>query len=313
MKKILAVDGGGIRGIIPARVIAEIEARTGKPAAKLFDLMAGTSTGGIISLILSRDGGGGVPKFRALDLVDLYVDRGPEIFSRSFWHGVSSVAGLTEEKYPQEPLEQVLKDYFDDVPLKEALTRVLVSGYEIETRSPFFFKSWREETAPVLMRYAARATSAAPTYFEPAQVLVEGQELALIDGGVYVNNPAISAYSEARRLYRDETDFLVVSVGTGRLTRPIPFEEAKDWGKVQWALPILNVVFDGVSAAVDYQLKQILGEQRFFRFQVNLDTASDDMDDASPANLAALKIEAERLIMAQAAELDKVCQLLSQP
>jgi predicted acylesterase/phospholipase RssA len=312
MKKLLSIDGGGIRGIIPATILAEIEQRTNRPAASLFDLMAGTSTGGIISLALSRDGGGGVPKYRGQDLVDMYVNRGMEIFSRSFWQGVSSVAGLTEEKYSQCPLEEILKEYFDDVPLGQALTKVLVSSYEIETRSPFFFKSWRDENNQVLMREAARATSAAPTYFEPAQFRVAGQKLALIDGGVFVNNPAMSAYSEARRLFPEETAFLIVSLGTGQLTRPIPFEEAKDWGKVQWALPILNVVFDGVSAAVDYQLRQIVGEH-FFRFQIALDTANDDMDDASPANLAALKCEACRILETQSAEIDQVCQLLTQP
>jgi predicted acylesterase/phospholipase RssA len=299
MKKLLSIDGGGIRGIIPAMILAEIERKTNKPAATMFDLMAGTSTGGIISLALSRGNGDGGPKYKALDLVDMYVKRGTEIFSRSFWHGVSSVGGSTE-------------DYFDDVTLEAALTRILISSYEIETRSPFFFKSWREESKPVLMRYAARATSAAPTYFEPAQVWVAGRQLALIDGGVFVNNPAMSAYSEARRLFPDEESFLVVSLGTGQLTRPIPFEEAKDWGKVQWALPILNVVFDGVSDAVDYQLRQILGEQ-FFRFQTTLDTANDDLDNASAANMVALKFEANRILRDQEADIDKVCQLLMQP
>ncbi|MEJ2670873.1 MAG: patatin-like phospholipase family protein [Deltaproteobacteria bacterium] len=312
MKKLLSIDGGGIRGVIPALILAEIEERTNQSTASLFDLMAGTSTGGIISLALSRDGGGGVSKYRALDLVDLYVDRGPDIFSRSFWQGVSSVAGIADEKYSQEPLEAILREYFDDTPLDAALTRVLVSGYAIETRSPFFFKSWRDKSRGVLMREAARATSAAPTYFEPALVQVQGQEVALIDGGVYVNNPAMSAYSEARRLFPDETDFLLVSLGTGSLTRPIRYQEAKDWGKVQWALPILSVVFDGVSGAVDYQLGQILGES-FFRFQTNLETANDDMDDASPANLAALKLEARHIIATQGAEIDRVCQLLTQP
>ncbi|MFZ5449783.1 MAG: patatin-like phospholipase family protein [Thermodesulfobacteriota bacterium] len=312
MKKLLSIDGGGIRGIIPAMILAEIEKRTRKTTASLFDLMAGTSTGGIISLALSRDGGNGAPKYRALDLVDLYVNRGPEIFYRSFWRGVSSVAGLTEEKYPQGPLEGILKEYFDEVPLSAALTRVLVSSYEIETRNPFFFKSWRDETKPVLMRHAARATSAAPTYFEPALIKVEGQEMALIDGGVFVNNPAMSAYSEARRLFPAETDFLVVSLGTGQLTRAIPYDDAKDWGKVQWALPLISVVFDGVSDAVDYQLRQILGD-RFFRFQTTLDTANDDMDDASPANLSALKAEANRIIKAQKNDIDKLCRLLMQP
>jgi uncharacterized protein len=312
MKKLLAIDGGGIRGIIPAMILAEIEARTERAAATLFDLMAGTSTGGIITLALSRAGGGGLPKYRAQDLVELYVNRGPEIFSRSFWHGVSSVAGLTEEKYSQEPLEGVLQQFFEEAPLGAALKPILVSSYDIENRTPFFFKSWRDENKSVLMRYAARATSAAPTYFEPAQVEVQGKEVALIDGGVFVNNPAMSAYSEARRLFPAETDFLVVSLGTGQLTRSIPFGEAKDWGKVQWALPILNVVFDGVSAAVDYQLRQIL-EERYFRFQTALDTANDDMDDASPANLMALKMEAKRIIQAQGTDLGKVCQLMLQP
>jgi hypothetical protein len=105
----------------------------------------------------------------------------------------------------------------------------------------------------------------------------------------------------------------MVSLGTGQLTRPITFEQARDWGLAQWALPILSVVFDGVSDAVDYQLLQILGEERFFRFQVTLDTANDDMDDASPANIDALKKEAERIKTAQAGDIAKVCDLLMAP
>lgn len=312
MKKILSIDGGGIRGIIPAMLLMAIEERTDRTVASLFDLMAGTSTGGIISLMLNRDGGNGAPKYRAADVLDLYVQRGTDIFPRSFWQGVSSAAGLTEEKYPAEPLEAILKEYLGDALLEEALTKVLVSSYEIETRSPFFFKSWREETKSVLMRQAARATSAAPTYFQPALMMVGDKKLALIDGGVFVNNPAMSAYAEARRLFPDERDLLVVSLGTGQLIRPIPYEEARDWGKVQWALPILNVVFDGVSSAVDYQLRQVLGDN-FIRFQTTLDTANDDMDDASPANLAALQSEAKGIIESQADGIEKLCRLLKQP
>jgi patatin-like phospholipase/acyl hydrolase len=268
MKKLLSIDGGGIRGIIPAMILAEIEDKTEKRVAKMFDLIAGTSTGGIISLTLTRDDGSGFPEHSAADLVELYMNRGQEIFSRSFWHGVSSVGGLSEEKYPSEPLEGILKEYLDDALLGLALTKVIVSSYDIENRNPFFFKSWREETKGLMMRQAARATSAAPTYFVPALVMVGDKRLALIDGGVFVNNPAMSAFSEAKRLFPEEDKFLVVSLGTGQLTRAIRFEEARDWGKVQWALPILSVVFDGVSDAVDYQLRQILGEQ-FFRFQVD--------------------------------------------
>lgn len=312
MKKILSIDGGGIRGIIPAMILAEIEQKTGKRVAQMFDLIAGTSTGGIIALVLTRDDGSGSPKYSAADLVQLCLNRGQEIFSRSFWHGVSSVGGLVQEKYPHEPLEEILKEYLGDTSLEAALTKVLVSSYDIGNRNPFFFKSWREETKWLLMRVAARATSAAPTYFVPALVSAEHKPLTLIDGGVFVNNPAMSAYSEARRIFEGEDQFLLVSLGTGQLTRPITFAEARDWGLAQWALPILSVVFDGVSDAVDYQLRQILDKQ-FFRFQVTLDTANDDLDDASPANMDALKKEAERIKASQADDIARVCQLLTAP
>jgi patatin-like phospholipase/acyl hydrolase len=309
MRKILAIDGGGIRGVIPAVVLAEIERRTGRPAAGLFDLIAGTSTGGILALGLSRPGPGRKPKFSAADLLDLYASRGQEIFSRSFWKGMASVGGLADEKYSHKPLEKILKEYFGTTRLERALTKVLVSAYDLENRKPFFFKSWRSEYNRVEMRRAARATSAAPTYFEPARVPMDGKTLTLIDGGVYVNNPAMSAYAEARKLWPDEDEYLVVSLGTGQLIREITFEEAKDWGKLEWAVPILNVVFDGVSAAVDYQLAQ-LPACRYHRFQVRLETASDDMDNASAGNIENLKAEAGRLLAAREGELEEVCGII---
>lgn len=309
MKKLLAIDGGGIRGLIPALVLAEIERCLGHPIAQSVDLLAGTSTGGLLSLGLTRDNGHGQPLYSADRIAQLYVDRGGEIFSRSFWRGVSSIGGLADEKYSHEALVNVLREYFGDEPLSAALKPVLISAYDLENRQPFFFKSWRPETRSVLMRQAAHATAAAPTYFEPALIPVGSQRLALVDGGVFLQNPAMSAYAEARRLFPDEREFLIISLGTGELTRPILYQEAKDWGLVEWALPLLGVVFDGVSDAVDYQLRQILGE-RFFRFQTRLDIASDDMDDASRRNLEALKHEATQLIQAQRADLDRVCGLL---
>lgn len=185
MKRILSIDGGGIRGIIPAVVLAEIENRTGKPVSQLFDLVAGTSTGGILALGLCKSDGSGNPQFSAEKLMELYTERGGEIFSRSFWHGVSSVAGLLEEVYPAEPLETVLKDYFGTDLLKNALKPVLISSYDIEHRQPFFFKSWREDENTVEMRLVARATSAAPTYFEPLKLALDTGEATLIDGGVF--------------------------------------------------------------------------------------------------------------------------------
>jgi uncharacterized protein len=310
MKKILAIDGGGVRGLIPALVLDAIEKTTGKKIAQMFDLVAGTSAGGILAVGFTKPGAAGAPQYSAAQLADLFAARGKDIFPRSFWKGVSSVGGMLDERYSAKPLEAILLQYFGDAVLGAALAPVLVSTYDIERRRPFFFKSWKPNRAPVKMRDVARATSAAPTYFEPAQVTVGGDTLALIDGGVFVNNPAVCAYAEGVQLWPDEKDFLIVSLGTGELTRPILYQDAKDWGKLEWAIPILGVVFDGVAKVVDYQLARILGPEKFFRFQTSLDKASDDLDNASPANVEALRAEAQEILTAQAADIGRLCPLL---
>ena len=101
MKKVLSIDGGGIRGLIPALVLAEIEKQKSKPVSELFDLLAGTSTGGILSLGLVRSDGEGKAKYSAEKLAEIYQKRGKEIFSRSLWKGISSMGGLVDEKYSE--------------------------------------------------------------------------------------------------------------------------------------------------------------------------------------------------------------------
>jgi hypothetical protein len=313
MKTILSIDGGGIRGIIPAIILSEIERTVQQPTAALFDLIAGTSTGGLIAVGLTKDQGNGRPEYAAREMAELYERHGSTIFARSFWKGVSSVGGLTDERYSVEPLEKLLREYLGDEPLGAALTRVLVSSYDIEVRVPFFFKSWQRNTRSVPMRHAVRATTAAPLFFEPALIPVDGRNRALIDGAVFANNPTMSAYAEARRLFPEEREFIVVSLGTGELTRPIEYTDAKDWGLAEWAFPILGVVFDGVSDATDYHMHQILnlGERRqFFRFQTRLDRASDDLDNISQANIIALKTEAAQILRIQKNEIEHVCELL---
>ncbi len=310
MIKILSIDGGGIRGIIPATVLTSIEKQTGISIARAFDLVAGTSTGGILVLGLSRSDGNGSAHFKAEDLAALYEKRGKEIFYRSLWKGVSSAGSFLDEKYPCDNLEKILSEYFENEPLGSALTHVLITSYDIQNRQPHFFKSWRDEWKAVEMRYVARATSAAPTYFEPALVPISGSTRALIDGGVFINNPAMSAYAEAKRIFPEENEFFVVSIGSGELVRPIPYDDAKDWGLAGWMLPVMSCMFDGVSDAVNYQLRQILGDH-YIRFQTSLSTASDDMDNTTQGNMENLKTEAKKLIRTHKDKLDQICQLIS--
>ena len=320
MQKVLSIDGGGIRGIIPAMVLAEIERRTEKRIAEMFDLVAGTSTGGILALGLTKPGQDGKPEYSAKKLIELYETEGGRIFSIPVWHRIKSAGGVLEEKYPSEGIEEVAKEYFGDVRLAQAHKEVLVTAYEIEKRGPWFFKR-RHALDPnrkgynPLMREVARATSAAPTYFEPLQLTVgpEGN-LAFIDGGVHSNNPAMCAYVEAMKIQPDEKDFLVVSLGTGELTRNMPYEEVRGWGLALWAQPILNVVFDGVADTVDYQLRELLvsegDDRRYYRFQTQLDIGKDDMDDASRTNIAALKVKAREIIAENDGALKALCAQL---
>ena len=169
------------------------------------------------------------------------------------------------------------------------------------------------------MRDVARATSAAPTYFEPTVVYsIDGQERrVLIDGGVFANNPALCGYTEARRGGVKPEDILIVSIGTGIMTRSIPYAKAKGWGKAGWAVPLIGVFMDGAADAAHNHLSELLpgtGEsgQRYFRFDVPLDLALDDMDAAHAANIEALKGEAARIIAGQADELTNVIELLKE-
>jgi hypothetical protein len=127
----------------------------------------------------------------------------------------------------------------------------------------------------------------------------------LIDGGVFAINPAMLAYGRAR----GDVEVLA-SLGTGEHTRPLPFDEVKDWGLIKWARPIIDVVFDGSADAVDAQLAGLI-DDRYIRLQTRLDEASDDLDDVSPGNLAALRREAEQLIAERSDDIDRLCSLLT--
>ena len=314
-RMILSIDGGGIRGIIPAILLAEIERLTDAPISESFDLIAGTSTGGIIALALTMTDNQGAPRYNASDLIDLYELEGPKIFSKSSMRTIFSAKGLTDEKYSSKGIDEVLEKYFKQARLKDTVddTDVLITSYEIEHRRPWFFKSYNAKRHPeshdYFMKDVARATSAAPTYFDPAKIDISDKDYyAMIDGGVFANNPAMCAYVEAMNKFPGD-EILLVSLGTGELTRRLPYEDAKDWGKLGWALPILSVTFDGVSDSVDYHLASIL-KHDYYRFQVILNPENDDLDNVEQDNIRDLKITASNLIIKERNKFSNLAKLL---
>ena len=317
--KVLAIDGGGIRGIIPALILVAIEQRTQRAISDVFDMLAGTSTGGIIALGLTKPGAGGRPDKSATDIVGLYETQGMNIFPHSL-RQVLHVEALAGSKYPADGIESTLQRYFGDVRLKDALKPVIVPSYDVEKQTPIFFKSERARenaAADFYMREVARATSAAPTYFPPEKINTADplQYYALIDGGVIANNPAMCAYAEAIKMGHPEV--LMVSLGTGELRHPIKYGDAARWGQLEWAQPIIDIALQGSSETVDYQLQQVLSvdgaSQAYFRFQLELTQDATNMDDASDANIKHLMdLASDYLSHADTqSALSTLCALLS--
>ena len=346
--RILSVDGGGIRGLIPALVIADLERRLRERAGEqarvsdYFHLFAGTSTGGLVALALTAPDPAdpGRPRVSAPELAAFYVEDGPRIFRRTLLQKLRTVWGYAGPKYSLGPLAEAVQRRLGDVELAEALREDDVASYDMANREPFFFKRWRarepvgesEETRNHPIVDAALATAAAPTYF-PSHEL---GDRVLVDGGVFANNPSVAAITEAlkptvgpRRVETD--DLLVVSIGTGVHEEGFDQRTVSGWGKIGWILPhgaeppILGAVLDGASDGADHWAHMLLNHDpgaqaparaevgrgpRYFRLQVRLDQAIA-LDDAREEVLAdALPAAAAALIAEREDELGQIADRL---
>jgi patatin-like phospholipase/acyl hydrolase len=309
--KVLSIDGGGIRGIIPAIILAELQKRLAKNLYEVFDLIAGTSTGGIIALGIGTLSHEGRP-YSPDELLNLYVENGPAIFKKNLF---TSVKELFSPKYSPDALEEILAKFFQATEFKTARTPLLISSYDLRKQLPFMFKSHYIAAHPNYnweVKSIGRATSAAPTYFPPLHLTKGAEDYALVDGGVFVNNPSMAAYAEARSLYPEFAQFVVVSVGTGDRQDHIAYAQAKNWGLLGWAKQIVPVFMDSVSEAVDYQLDLMPG-CTYHRLQVShLQAAENEMDDVTPENLASLEETAKEYVATHSAELATICAELDE-
>lgn len=329
LTRILSIDGGGIRGIIPGQILVALEKKLQKrfnnPDARIadyFDLIAGTSTGGILACAHLCPDAKGRPRFNAKEVVDLYLERGDEIFNIPFFHKVKSGNGITDEKYPASELEAGLKDYFGDTRLSQLLKPCLITSYDIKNRRAHFFTqrdAIKDVSWDFLVKEVARATSAAPTYFECAKVKSlnnTSTTYPLIDGGVFANNPSLCAYAEVHNEFNvTAKNMAILSLGTGFSKKSYDYNEAKDWGVVGWVKPLIDIMMSGVSEVVDYQLKQIYhavgAPKQYVRINIAIPSDSADMDNASQKNLIALKDIGTKAAKDFDAQLDEFVELLA--
>jgi patatin-like phospholipase/acyl hydrolase len=314
MKKIriLSIDGGGIRGILPGIVLTQIEKKLQKKTgdsnirlSDMFDFMAGTSTGGILSLAYLTPNEDNRPKLSAQDAVNIYLDRGDEIFDVSAWQKIKSGKGILDEKYNASELEEALEDTFGDLKLSNLLKPCIITSYDIRNGKPHFFKQHKSENGiyNFNIKDVARATSAAPTYFETERIKNElGTPYPLIDGGVFVNNPALVAYSEVRSMnfsgiehLPTAKDMMIVSIGTGSVSKKYEYKKAKNWGAVGWIKPIIEIMMSANSQTVHYHLMRIFetlndsDKKDYHRLEPKIVNADTEMDNARVENLQKLK------------------------
>jgi patatin-like phospholipase/acyl hydrolase len=299
--RILCLDGGGIRGIITAIWLRELETILGGPARDSFDLIAGTSTGSILACAVAMGK-------RPDEIINLYETRGQTIFpglGGRLWSGLrrTFTEGVSHPKYDGVGLDNELRAAFGAPTFGSLPKKTMVVCYDTFNREARIFKSWRSDhdyvNCPVWE--IVRSSCSAPTYFPAFDLRINGVSHSMIDGGVAANNPTACAIAEGVRLNDTAAaadripleKFVVLSLGTGALTRPIPLASAQEWGAVEWSIPVIDVLFDGSADVTDYIAAQLLETRNYHRLQTQLTDAYDDMDNASPANINALKAVAQ--------------------
>lgn len=242
MKKILSIDGGGIKGVFPASFLASIEEVTGKSISEYFDLIVGTSTGGIIALGL---GMGYSPK----EMLQFYEEYGPTIFGGNIFAKFLRSIGFA--KYDNTMLKAALVSKFGERKLGESKNRIVVPSVNLETGEVHVYKTahherfkrdFKEKVVDVAM-----ATSAAPTYF-PTYQSVQG--VPLIDGGLWANNPMGLAVVEAIGVLGWSKDEIkVLSIGCTTEALDVGIARSVPMGKAYWAFKAIKVFMSTQSSA----------------------------------------------------------------
>lgn len=305
-RRVLSLDGGGIRGILEARYLEAIEAAAQQPASKIFDVISGTSTGGLIALGLTMPKDG-KPLFTAAQLVEFYQKKGNTIFYTSWPKWLNR--GLTGPRYDESSLEGELQAMFGETTmLSQALIPVLVTAYNLGTESGLLFWSVdakeHKETLDFPVWKVGRATSAAPTFFKPLEVEYPsgtGHKVLLVDGGLFRNNPSLFAYLKAKEIYPND-EIEVYSFGTGRAVKPVNAKSSAQ-GSAQWLSPVLHHMFVAVSQGDSDALSLMLNlpgkEHRYFRINTRLDVGRDRMDDISERNIQYLLSRADKVMLSK--------------
>lgn len=261
--QVLVLDGGGFRGLFTAVVLAEWEKKLGRPIASHFDLIVGTSTGGIIALGLAA----GMP---AAKLVDFYVKDGANIFPsrwspRRLWFWPKH---YLFSKYRATPIERALRNRLPNVTMGELNTPVVVTGFNLEAGRHWFFKTPHYDGENLLdarrpIWEVARATSAAPTFFPAFRT---GAQELFVDGGLVANNPSLIAYFEVLLNFKEhEGAMRILNIGTEGGECSLPKWRLKWGGLLPWANKAPDALMLAQAVSTESLMERVLGPTRWLR------------------------------------------------
>ncbi len=331
MKKILSIDGGGIRGIIPGMLLVALEeklkAESKNPDAAIvdyFDFFAGTSTGGILTCLLlcPSEDHPTRPKFSAKSALALYLEHGNEIFKMSFFKRLRAKLGLAGERYNSLIFEGILEKYFGDTKLSQLIKPCIISAYNIELRKTHFFRQQnaitRGESRDFYIRDVCRATSAAPTYFSVAEIYsLANVRYPLLDGGVFATNPALSGLIEVTKAFNQTkiNDIHLYSLGTGRSRRSYDYDHFKKSSAMAIVPALIDIMMSGVAETSDFFLEQLFHsvgkDENYIRIEPeSLESIKEGLDAASPANIQKLVALGDRTVSENDLLLTHIAKLL---
>lgn len=327
MKRILSIDGGGIRGIIPGMILVALEEKiqkaTKNPSARLtdyFDFFAGTSTGGILLSILlcPDDQNPSKQKYTTKQALDIYLQHGVEIFSARPWRRFLNKFGLLSELYDATILEKVLKSYLGDKKLSELLRPCIITAYDIELRKNHLFRQQKAishgDSRDFYLKDVCRATSAAPTYFSVAEIFsLAKTRYPLVDGGVFAHNPSLSALLEVIKSYKSYKidDIWILSLGTGLSKISYKYEDFKKKRAISIGPALVDIMSSSSAESTDYFLKQLFRsvneKSNYIRIEPsNLSSIDPSMDAATKTNIQKIVSLADKLVSENEELLDEI-------
>jgi len=320
--RVLSIDGGGVRGIIPSELLARIERETGKPISSLFDFIAGTSTGAVIALALTKpaEGDTGKPQFSAKDLVGFY-ERDSQLLFPPKSPNKDETFLITQTRYSPDPPIHLFNQTFGKTGLEKSIIPVLVPTYNIKGKKPFFFKSWRRDTNRYTMSEVAGAAVAAPGYFPPVKLSYQTQStqkkrtLVLVDGGVFANNPMRYAIENSYQIGDILKGLFLLSLGTGKTTSGKTNPSPSHWEESQWQTPLQKALFSDPPDNKENpeESTRETSSQITLRIEPVIPAENSAMDNAGAQNLLDLKNISEKILRQDSANFSKIIQILKKP